>query len=125
MNETILIMVVAIAVTTGVAWHGRGLWYRARCRGGTQPGWVGLSFTERIREEQLDRIALVKAVAASIGVEVAAHFKRIELRVGDVDRPEMEAVPPPPAKCLHSRGRGGTCFSRGHETCFRVKRVTP
>jgi hypothetical protein len=61
-------------------------------RGGTQPGWVGLSFTERIREEQLDRIALVKAVAASIGVEVAPHFKLIELVFRYRNRPPKEAV---------------------------------
>ena len=38
----------------------------------------------RIPEEHLDRIALVVAVAASVGVEIAAHFERIELRAVDV-----------------------------------------
>jgi hypothetical protein len=51
-----------------------------------------LSFTQRIREEHLDRIALISAVAASIGIEIARLFERIELRVGDVDRPEMDAA---------------------------------
>jgi hypothetical protein len=46
---------------------------------------MGLSLTQRIREERLYRVALISAVAASIRVEVAAHFKRIELRIGDVE----------------------------------------
>jgi hypothetical protein len=44
---------------------------------------------QRIREEHLDRVALVSVVAASVGVEVAVHFERITLRVGDVDRPAV------------------------------------
>jgi hypothetical protein len=59
---------------------------------------------QRIHQERLDRIALVGAVAASIGVEIAAHFERIELRVGDVDRPAVEAPALPPAKCLDPWG---------------------
>jgi len=27
MNATIFIMLAAIVITTGVAWHGRGRWY--------------------------------------------------------------------------------------------------
>jgi hypothetical protein len=46
---------------------------------------------QRIPEEHLDSVALVGAVAASIRVEIAALFERIELRVGDVDQPAMEA----------------------------------
>jgi hypothetical protein len=52
------------------------------------------------REEQLDRIALVKAVAAPIGVEIAPRFKRIELRVSDVNRPAMDAQLAPAAVAL-------------------------
>ena len=62
---------------------------------------TGLPLIKRIRQEHLDRIALIGAVAASIRVEIAAHFERIELRVGDVDRPAMDAPALPPAKCLH------------------------
>jgi hypothetical protein len=46
---------------------------------------IGLTFTEPIPEEHLDCVALVKAVAAAIGVEIAAPFECIELRVGDAD----------------------------------------
>jgi hypothetical protein len=60
------------------------------------------------REEHLDRIALVGAVAASTGVEVVAYFKRIKLRVADIDRPAMEAPALPPAKCLHPWCRSAT-----------------
>jgi hypothetical protein len=56
---------------------------------------------QRIREEHLDRIALVGAIAASIRAKVATLFERIELRVGDVDRPATDAPALPPAKCLH------------------------
>jgi len=42
---------------------------------------------QRIREEQLDRVAFVNAVAALIGVEIALPFERIELRsVRPIDR---------------------------------------
>jgi hypothetical protein len=88
-------------------------------------GRTALPFSQRIRQEHLDRIALVGAVAASIGVEVTAHFERIELRVGDVDQPAMEAPASPTAKCLDPWGRGGTCFRRVHETWFSAKPVTP
>ncbi|MFY9837310.1 MAG: hypothetical protein WAK55_12740 [Xanthobacteraceae bacterium] len=57
-------------------------------------GRTGPPFKQRIPEEHLDRVALVRAVA---GVEVAAHFERIELRVGDVDRAAMDAMAPPVA----------------------------
>jgi hypothetical protein len=53
---------------------------------------TGLSFIQRIPEERLDRVALVVAVAASIGVEIAAPFERIELRVADVDRQAMDTA---------------------------------
>jgi hypothetical protein len=59
---------------------------------------VGLPFKQQIRDECLDCIALVSGVATSIGVEVTAHFERIELRVGDVDQPAMEAPALPPAE---------------------------
>jgi hypothetical protein len=36
-------------------------------------------FRQRIRQEHRDRVALVKALAAPIGVEIAALFKLIEL----------------------------------------------
>jgi hypothetical protein len=49
-----------------------------------------------IREEHLDRVALVRAVATSIRVKVAAQFERIELRVGDVDRQATDAPALPP-----------------------------
>jgi hypothetical protein len=55
---------------------------------------------QRIHQEHLDRIALVSAVATPIGVEVTAHFERIELGVGNVDRPAMEAPASTPAKCF-------------------------
>ncbi|MFY9840239.1 MAG: hypothetical protein WAK55_27980 [Xanthobacteraceae bacterium] len=47
---------------------------------------------QRVSEERLDRVAFVGAVATSIGVEVAVHFERIELRVGDVDRQATDAM---------------------------------
>jgi hypothetical protein len=65
------------------------------------------------REEHLDRIAL----AASTGVEVVAYFKRIKLRVADIDRPAMEAPALPPAKCLHPWCRSATLLST-----FRITR---
>jgi hypothetical protein len=55
---------------------------------------------QRIPEEHLDRIALIGAVATSVGVEVAALFQHIDLRVGDVDRPAMENPALPAAKCF-------------------------
>jgi hypothetical protein len=48
--------------------------------------------TQRIPEEHLDRIALISALATSIGVEVAACFERIELRVGQRDRKAVHAA---------------------------------
>jgi len=54
---------------------------------------LGLSFTQRIRQEHLDCVALVSAVAASIGVEIAAYFERIELCVGDTNGSAPDTVP--------------------------------
>jgi hypothetical protein len=50
-----------------------------------------LSFIQRLREKHLDPIAFISAVAAPIGIEVAAHFERIEMRLGDIDRPARGA----------------------------------
>jgi uracil phosphoribosyltransferase len=69
-------------------------------------GRTAVPFIQRIREKHLDRIALVNAVAASTGVEVAAHFERIELRVGDVDRPAMEGPALPPGMPSPALGGG-------------------
>jgi hypothetical protein len=41
---------------------------------------------QRIREEHLDSVALVGAVAASTGVEVATHFERMRQLDLEVDR---------------------------------------
>jgi hypothetical protein len=68
---------------TGAAGFGAEISIRRRRRGRPVRTLPGLC--QRIREEHLDSVALVRAVAASVGVEVAAHFERIELRVGDVD----------------------------------------
>jgi len=54
-----------------------------------------------------------------------AVFQRIELRVGNVDRPAMDAAVRRLRNALTLGVESETCFSRGHETCFRVKRVTP
>jgi hypothetical protein len=43
-----------------------------------------LPFIQGIPEEHLDRIARVSAVAASTGVQVAAHFERIEFGEGSL-----------------------------------------
>jgi hypothetical protein len=48
--------------------------------------------------------------AASVGVEVATHFERIELRVSDVDRPAMEA----PAL------RGGSTLRTSSASPFKI-----
>jgi hypothetical protein len=55
-------------------------------------GRTALPFSQRIRQEHLDRIALVGAVAASIWVEVTAHFERIEMRVSQRDRKAVHAA---------------------------------
>jgi hypothetical protein len=71
-----------------------------------------LFFSGRTAVPFIQRIALVNAVAASTGVEVAAHFERIELRVGDVDRPAMEgpALPPRNAFTRSRRWLHVSCF---------------
>jgi hypothetical protein len=51
-----------------------------------------LPLIQRIREEHLDRAGFVGAVAASVGVEIAAHFERIELRVVQRDRTAVHAA---------------------------------
>jgi hypothetical protein len=57
----------------------------------------GLSLKQRIREEQLDRVAFVGAVAASIGVEIAGAHERIELSVSHAQGQPKDAVLPPKA----------------------------
>jgi hypothetical protein len=59
---------------------------RATSRGTASSMVLGTS-RSRSQSTTFDRVALVSAFAAPIGVEVATHFERIELRVGDVDRP--------------------------------------
>jgi hypothetical protein len=86
---------------------------------------TGLPPVQRIPEEHLDRIALIGAVAASIGIEVTAHFERIELRVGQRDRKAVHAALGTLSMRPDPLGGGGTCFCRVHETCFSVKPVTP
>jgi hypothetical protein len=41
--------------------------------------WTLSGFCQRNREERFDRIALIGALAAQIGVEIAPDFKLIEL----------------------------------------------
>jgi hypothetical protein len=62
---------------------------------------------------------------ASIGVEVTAHFERIELRVGQRDRKAVHAALGTLSMRPDPLGGGGTCFCRVHETCFSVQPVTP
>jgi hypothetical protein len=49
-------------------------------------------FWQRIRQEHFDRAALVKALAAPIGVEIAALFKLIELALGHQNWSPKEPV---------------------------------
>jgi hypothetical protein len=49
-------------------------------------------FCQRIHEERLDRFALVGAVAAVVGIEIAASFKLVELALRHQDRPQEEAT---------------------------------
>jgi len=51
-----------------------------------------LRFIQRIHEERLDRFALVGAVAAVVGIEIAAYFKLVELTLRHQDRPQEEAA---------------------------------
>jgi hypothetical protein len=80
---------------------------------------------QRIREEHLDSVALIGAVAAPIRVEIAALFERIELRVGQRDRKAVHAALGTLSMRPDPLGGGGTCFCRVHETRFSVKPVTP
>jgi hypothetical protein len=48
--------------------------------------------TQRIHEERLDRLALVGAVAAVVGIEIAASFKLVELTLRHLDWPQEEAA---------------------------------
>jgi len=48
----------------------------------------------KINEKHLDGLAFVGAVATPVRIEIAALFKRIELRVSDVDRAAVAAVLP-------------------------------
>jgi hypothetical protein len=50
-----------------------------------------------IRKEDFDRVALVGAVAASAGVEIATLFKLIELALRYQNRPPQQAVLAAPA----------------------------
>ena len=86
---------------------------------------IWLPSIQRIREEQFDCVAHVKAVAAPIGIEVATHFERIELRVGQRDRTVVHAALYAFSMRPDPFGGGGTCFSRVHETCFSAKSVAP
>ena len=47
---------------------------------------------QRIHEERLDRFALVGAVAAVVGIEIAAYFKLVELTLPHLDWPQEEAA---------------------------------
>jgi hypothetical protein len=49
-------------------------------------------FCQRIHEERLDRFALVGAVAAVVGIEIATSFKLVELTLRHHDRPQEEAA---------------------------------
>jgi hypothetical protein len=64
------------------------------CRGqGVGSGIISRGVDERGgRVGHLDRIALVGAVAAAVGVEVTEPFKLIELVVRNQNRPPKEAV---------------------------------
>jgi hypothetical protein len=48
---------------------------------------------QRIREEHLDRVALVGALAAQIGIEIATLFKLIELGLRHHNRPPKQIMP--------------------------------
>jgi hypothetical protein len=54
-------------------------------------------FRQRFREEILDCVALVGAIATPIGVEIAAYLKLIELILRHEDRPQEEAAFAAPA----------------------------
>jgi hypothetical protein len=69
---------------------------------------------QRPSEEHLDRVALIGAVATSIGVEIAAHFQRIELRVSQRDRKAVHAALGTLSMRPDPLGGGGTCFCRVH-----------
>ena len=47
---------------------------------------------QRVSEEHFDRFGFVGAVATPVRIEIAALFKRIELRVSDVDRAAVDAL---------------------------------
>ena len=49
-------------------------------------------FRQRIRQEHRDRVALVEALAAPIGVEITALFKLIELALGHQNWSPKERV---------------------------------
>jgi len=49
-------------------------------------------FRQPIREEHLDRVALVGALTAPIGVEIAALFEFIELGAADEKPPREQSV---------------------------------
>jgi hypothetical protein len=49
-------------------------------------------FCQRIHEERLDRFALVGAVAAVVGIEIAAYCELVELTLRHHDRPQEEAA---------------------------------
>src|SRR6202040_1644566 len=54
-------------------------------------------FRQRIRQEHRDRVALVEALAAPIGVEITALFKLIELALGHQNWSPKESVLAAPA----------------------------
>jgi hypothetical protein len=47
-------------------------------------------FQQGIRQEHLDRVALLETVAASIGIEIAARLKLIELDLRHQNWPPKE-----------------------------------
>jgi hypothetical protein len=49
---------------------------------------------QRIREKRLDSVALVGALAALVGVEIAAYLELIELGLRHQNRPPKEASLP-------------------------------
>jgi hypothetical protein len=80
---------------------------------------IRLSSLQQIREEQPDRVALVGAVAASIGVEVAFLFERIELGFSQADGSTADSVAAALAVRSYPLCRGGTSFSP-HGTCYSL-----
>jgi hypothetical protein len=78
-------------------------------------GWLAASggirallwFCQRIDEEHFGRVALVGRITAPVWVEIAARYKRIKLRVGQVDRAAMNAVLAPTAVTLHRLADSG------------------